>query len=64
VDSKLESMRAQYQADRYRPGEWTARNRALGRELFKTEPFEPIVKAEGGENKAPVAAPAAGERLP
>jgi 3'-5' exoribonuclease len=64
LDSKLESMRAQYQADRNRPGEWTARNRALGRELFKTEPFEPIVKAEGSENKASVAAPAAVERLP
>jgi 3'-5' exoribonuclease len=38
LDSKLESMRAQYASDRRRPGEWTARNRALGRELFKACP--------------------------
>lgn len=36
LDSKLESMRAQYEADRWRPGHWTTRNRALGRELLKT----------------------------
>jgi len=35
LDSKLESMRAQYAADRGRPGDWTTRNRALGRELLK-----------------------------
>lgn len=35
LDSKLASMRAQYAADKDRPGEWTARNRALGRELFR-----------------------------
>lgn len=35
LDSKLESMRAQYEADRHRTGEWTTRNRALGRELLK-----------------------------
>ncbi len=35
LDSKLASMRAQYATDKNRPGEWTARNRALGRELFK-----------------------------
>jgi len=64
MDSKLESMRAQYQADRNRSGEWTARNRALGRELFKSELFAATIKVEAGENKAPVAAPAAGERLP
>ncbi|HUI41755.1 MAG TPA: HD domain-containing protein [Terriglobia bacterium] len=37
LDSKLESMRAQFEADRTRPGDWTARNRALGRELLKSE---------------------------
>ncbi|PYV34653.1 MAG: phosphohydrolase [Acidobacteria bacterium] len=35
LDSKLQSMRAQYAADFGRPGDWTSRNRALGRELFK-----------------------------
>lgn len=42
LDSKLASMRAQYQADRHRPGDWTTRNRALGRELLKKNgPLEP-----------------------
>lgn len=36
IDSKLESMRAQYETDRNRGGEWTSRNRALARELLKT----------------------------
>jgi 3'-5' exoribonuclease len=35
LDSKLESMRAQYAADKDRPGDWTARNPALKRELLK-----------------------------
>jgi 3'-5' exoribonuclease len=35
LDSKLESMRAQYSADQDRAGDWTNRNRALGRELLK-----------------------------
>ena len=35
LDSKLEAMRAQYATDGDRPGEWTARNAALGRELLK-----------------------------
>jgi 3'-5' exoribonuclease len=35
LDSKLEAMHAQYAADKDRPGEWTARNPALKRELFK-----------------------------
>jgi hypothetical protein len=35
LDSKLESMRAQFITDKNRVGEWTARNRALGRELLK-----------------------------
>lgn len=38
LDSKLESMRAQYVADKDRAGEFTARNRALGRELLKPAP--------------------------
>jgi 3'-5' exoribonuclease len=37
LDSKLESMRAQYAADQEREGDWTGRNRALGRELLKKE---------------------------
>lgn len=35
LDSKLESMRAQYEADKDRAGDWTARNPALKRELLK-----------------------------
>jgi 3'-5' exoribonuclease len=35
LDSKLASMRAQYAADKNRLGDWTNRNRALGRELLK-----------------------------
>jgi 3'-5' exoribonuclease len=35
MDSKLESMRAQFLTDKDRPGDWTARNRALGREILK-----------------------------
>lgn len=37
LDSKLESMRAQYEAEKGRPGEWTSRNRSLGRELLKIQ---------------------------
>jgi 3'-5' exoribonuclease len=37
LDSKLESMRAQYAADKDREGEWTARNPALKRELLKID---------------------------
>jgi 3'-5' exoribonuclease len=37
MDSKLESMRAQYEADAEREGDFTTRNRALGRELLKPE---------------------------
>ncbi|HEV2426314.1 MAG TPA: HD domain-containing protein [Terriglobia bacterium] len=51
LDSKLESMRAQYEADGHRPGDWTARNRALGRELFKT-------RSRAGGATAPQEAPA------
>ena len=35
MDSKLESVRAQFVTDKDRAGEWTSRNRALGRELLK-----------------------------
>jgi 3'-5' exoribonuclease len=35
IDSKIEAMRAQYAADQDRPGDWTARNPALRRELLK-----------------------------
>ncbi len=35
LDAKLASMRATYEADQERPGDWTTRNRALGRELLK-----------------------------
>lgn len=61
LDSKLESMRAQYEADRSRPGDWTVRNRALGRELLKTEFPEPVSKAEPDDGKAPT--PVNGNRL-
>ena len=37
LDSKLQSMRAQYQTDKSRPGDFTARNPALKRELLKNE---------------------------
>jgi 3'-5' exoribonuclease len=35
MDSKLEAVRAQYAADKDRPGDFTARNPALKRELLK-----------------------------
>ncbi|MGH9325419.1 MAG: 3'-5' exoribonuclease YhaM family protein [Terriglobia bacterium] len=35
LDSKLESMRAQYEAEQNRDGEWTSKNRSLSRELLK-----------------------------
>jgi 3'-5' exoribonuclease len=35
IDSKLEAMREQYAADKERAGDWTGRNPALKRELFK-----------------------------
>jgi 3'-5' exoribonuclease len=38
LDSKLESMRAQYAADKDRAGDFTARNPALKRELLKPTP--------------------------
>jgi hypothetical protein len=58
LDSKLESMRAQYAADRNRPGDWTARNPALRRELlkFSIEPGlegseSPVVRNDHGLKK-------------
>lgn len=42
LDSKLESMRAQFITDKNRVGEWTARNRALGRELLKPAATESL----------------------
>jgi 3'-5' exoribonuclease len=35
LDSKLAAIRGQYEADKNHPGDWTTRNRALGRELLK-----------------------------
>jgi len=35
MDSKLEAVREQYAADQDRPGDWTSRNPALKRELYK-----------------------------
>ena len=37
IDSKLEAMQAQYASEQDRPGDWTARNPALRRELLKVE---------------------------
>jgi 3'-5' exoribonuclease len=50
LDSKLAAIRGQYAADESRPGGWTARNRALGRELLK-----PLSEAEDAtdEDKKP-----------
>jgi 3'-5' exoribonuclease len=41
LDSKLKSMYEQYQADKDHPGDWTSRNRPLGRELLKMAGEEP-----------------------
>ena len=43
LDSKLAAMRGQYEADKNHPGNWTTRNRALGKELLKplARPEEP-----------------------
>ena len=46
LDSKLEAVRAQYAADRDRPGDWTSRNPVLKRELLKPRQEE-RVKDEG-----------------
>ena len=47
LDSKLASMRATYEAGANRPGDWTARNPALKRELLKFD-IEPEA-SEGNE---------------
>lgn len=54
LDSKLEAMREQYDADKERPGCFTARNRALGRELLKPS-YElefPVSSTKGSSSKA------------
>ena len=53
MDSKLEAMREQYETDKDRPGDFTARNRPLGRELLKplSEPAQPAAPAKGGATK-------------
>jgi 3'-5' exoribonuclease len=62
LDSKLESMRAQYEADGQRPGDWTTRNRALGRELLKGAPVPSILPAaESAPPSEPEPAPAQGD---
>lgn len=68
LDSKLESMRAQYQADGLRPGDWTSRNRALGRELLKnpldrngTIPSASDPLTVPGEEPEPARSPAQGD---
>jgi len=64
LDSKLESMRAQYEADERRPGDWTTRNRSLARELLKTRPRSSGATAlEAGTPGVPSeeAAPAQGD---
>ena len=51
IDSKLQSMDAQYERDRDMPGEWTARNPALARFLLK--PADRIPKSEDGPPAEP-----------
>lgn len=53
LDSKLEAMRQQYETDKDRPGNWTARNRALGRELLKppSEPSATPTRAKASPSK-------------
>lgn len=61
IDSKLQAVREQYEADRDRPGDFTARNRPLGRELLKpsAKPVSALTPAE----PAPAAVPAKVEVL-
>jgi 3'-5' exoribonuclease len=47
IDSKLEAMRAQYATDLDRPGDWTARNPALKRELLKVARGSPSSPNDG-----------------
>ena len=48
LDSKLEAMREQYETDKDRPGDFTARSRPLGRELLK-----PSVQVESAPKADP-----------
>jgi 3'-5' exoribonuclease len=52
IDSKLEAMRAQYATDQDRPGDWTARNPALRRELLKIERGSPA-SSNGSDTEKP-----------
>jgi 3'-5' exoribonuclease len=52
IDSKLEAMRAQYATDQDRPGDWTARNPALRRELLKIEIGSPASSKGRLESKS------------
>jgi 3'-5' exoribonuclease len=54
LDSKIEAMLEQYESDKDRPGGFTARNRALGRELLKptSESMTPPSRARSGSSKA------------
>jgi 3'-5' exoribonuclease len=51
IDSKLEAMRVQYATDQDRPGDWTARNPALRRELLKIERGLPTSTHSPGPEK-------------
>jgi 3'-5' exoribonuclease len=48
MDSKVASMTAQYAAESTQEGDWTSRNRALGRELLK-----PSAQVKNDSNAAP-----------
>jgi 3'-5' exoribonuclease len=53
LDSKLASIRAQYAAESAQAGEWTTRNRALGRELLKpADGATPAPAIKNGPGKA------------
>ncbi|MCL5671351.1 MAG: HD domain-containing protein, partial [Acidobacteria bacterium] len=53
LDSKLAAMRGQYEADQSHPGDWTMRNRALGRALLKprSEPEAPAAPQQLDRNQ-------------
>jgi len=51
LDSKLEAMRAQYETDKERPGDFTARNRPLGRELLKPLSASAAAPAKNSSSK-------------
>jgi 3'-5' exoribonuclease len=52
IDSKLQAMRVQYATDQDRPGDWTARNPALRRELLKIEGGSPASLNDPGPEKS------------